>query len=191
MMERFYRWLLYKSPHLIGAMLGVYALFYTHISLAQLSHERRIKELERLTMIGLLDAESGQRAYLLTDDPLFLSQYRAGLKSLATYEPVYKRALIRRHSRRLCEQMEAVLKLKTDEMALTISTRDHKGTAAATAIVKNRVGDEYTEIIFGLLLAIRNAEAKSASPVDFWTSPNQVDIHDPSREWAAVMAIPR
>jgi adenylate cyclase len=163
-------WAACKRPHVIGAALGLYAIAFTYISMAQLTHERRLTEVERRMTFGLLYAESGQRGYLLTGDRAFLVQYRSGLNALTTYEPVYRDALVDSKSKNGCFELESLLRRKTAEMSLTIAMHDQFGQAAAIAIVDDKGGNAYTEKIYRLLLTIRNREADRVAPFQLWSS---------------------
>jgi CHASE3 domain sensor protein len=170
-----------RAAHLLCMLLGLYAIAFTYISLSQLTHERRLRDVERLLVIGLLDAESGQRAYLLTDDPLFLFQYDAGVKALDRYQPVYERALRTHDGRRIFGSVRVLLQLKKAEMNLTISTHDAVGPRHAIAIVRNMRGHGYTAEIYDLLRQIQMAEAKSFVPLELWRPPSELELHDPDR----------
>ena len=169
-----------NAPHAIAALLGLYAIVFTFLALCQQTHTRRMKELERLLTIGVLDAESGQRAYLLTNDKTFLVQYRAGVKALAAYTPLYGQTLVDDRSKGLFQDVEMLLNLKTEEMALTIRLHDRASPAAAAGVVANRVGHDYTESIYRTLLDIRRIESERVAPFQLWRAPQQVDLHDPN-----------
>ena len=162
-------------------LLGLYAIVFTYLSLSQLTHERRLREVERLLVIGLLDAESGQRAYLLTGDRQFLLQYQAGLKALNLYEPVYASALLSKDGKFLFGNVSELLEWKKAEMQLTITTYDQVGRLQAMQIVRNRRGHTYTGQIYELLRDIQLAEARKAAPFELWRTPRELDIHDPDR----------
>ncbi len=173
--------LLLRATQFVCTLLGLYAIAFTYISLSQMTHEKRLNEIERLLVIGLLDAESGERGYLLTDNPLFLDQYQAGIKALGVYEPVYRKALACSESKQLFNEVSTLLSLKRTEMQLTITTHDEVGKAAAVAMVRDLRGHSYTGEIYRLLMQIRTTEAKKAVPFELWHVPGDLDIHDPNR----------
>jgi CHASE3 domain sensor protein len=159
--------------HVIAALLGIYVIVFTYLSLCQQTHSRRLQDLESSIIIGLLDAQSGHRAYLITGDPAFLAQYRAGLKTLATFKPVYQRALVDSRSKRLYRDMDSLLSLDADEMNFTISLHDKAGTMAAIAALNDRRNDAHTGQIQSLLLEIRKIESEHVAPFQIWSAARQ------------------
>jgi CHASE3 domain sensor protein len=131
--------------------------------------------------IGLLDAESGQRGYLLTGDRAFLQQYRAGLKSIAIYAPVYEGILVDGESKAISAEVMQLLEFKRAEMRSTINAYDRKDEPAAISMVASRVGHAYTERIYSDMHRIRTLEAQRVAPFQFWKPPQEGDIQDADR----------
>lgn len=99
-------------------------------------------ELDRATrslLISLLDAETGQRGYIITGDPGYLVPYQAGLT-------VVPERLAEVEGRGIMTEKNAVTKIgvlthkKLDELAYTIDLRRDKGQAAAVAEVDSHLG---------------------------------------------------
>lgn len=173
--------MLLRITHLACALLGVYAIVFTYMSLSQCTHERRLRDVERLLLIGLLDAESGQRAYLLTNDRLFLAQYEAGTKAIELYEPLYGQALASDDGKKLFARASVLLRLKRTDMDMTIATHDNVGPEQAITIVRDLRGHQYTLQIYDVLRQIQAAEARKTVPFELWRVPSEPDIHDPNR----------
>ena len=101
-----------------------------------------IQRLER----GLLDAETGQRGYLLTNRKEYLEPYGKALKSIdddfkqldAYYgdEATPKAVLLKMH---------ALVDTKLSEMTLTISLHDQGKTAAMTEVIMSGIGKEHMD----------------------------------------------
>lgn len=172
-------------------LLGLYAIVFTYISLSQLTHERRLREVERLLVIGLLDAESGERGYLLTDNRLFLIQYEAGANAIGIYSSAYQHALRSEEGRRLYREVSVLLDLKRAEMTLTIATNDRRGPSEAVAIVRGLRGHTYTARIYDLLRRIRLAESRQIAPLEIWRMPYDFDLHDPHRMLSRTLILMR
>lgn len=171
----------HRVAQLACGLLGLYAIIFTYFALCQVTHQKRLRDVERLLTIGVLDAESGQRAYLLTDDRLFLDQYRAGLRAVDLYTPLYANALVDSESKTLYRRISALLALKRSEMELTIVTHDRISPRSAIAIVRDMRGHTYTEQIYDLLQQIESIEAQRVPPFQIWHLPEQFDIHNPNR----------
>ena len=102
----------------------------------------RIDEI-RSVIAGLLDAETGQRGYLLTRRRAYLDSYdaglvetRAGLAALAA-NPSGDQADL--------AALAEVAARKNDELARTIEVADHQGTQAALEIVLTNEGKRLME----------------------------------------------
>ena len=121
-----------------------------------------IQRLER----SLLDAETGQRGYLLTARKEYLEPYLASLasitecfKALDDYygdEAFPKTALLKMH---------AMVDTKLSELALTISLRDQGKTDAMTEVVLSGIGKEHMEGFRALtadLLQLESARVAAA-----------------------------
>ena len=108
-----------------------------------------IQRLER----SLLDAETGQRGYLLTQRKEYLEPYQASLKNITEYfkaldnyygdEAFPKTALLKMH---------AQVDTKLSELALTIRLHDEGKTSAMTEVVMSGIGKEHMDS-FRLLAA--------------------------------------
>jgi len=170
-MRQVLSWIVLKTPLWISALLGAYTLWYTHVALEPFTHEKRITDLDRLVMLGLLKAESGQRGYLLTGDRAFLEQYHEGLKGLNNYEPLYGEVLVDERSKRLFMKLEEVLRRKLDEMALTIKLREKESREAAITMFRNKCGYSCTKQVHDLRRQIRNLEKNHSSALEFLHLP--------------------
>ena len=101
-----------------------------------------IQRLER----SLLDAETGQRGYLLTSRKEYLEPYAKALKSTGDYfkslddyygdEATPKAVLLKMH---------ALVDTKLSELALTISLHDQGKTAAMNELIMSGIGKEHMD----------------------------------------------
>ncbi|WP_423761482.1 diguanylate cyclase domain-containing protein [Burkholderia sp. NLJ2] len=90
---------------------------------------------------ALKDAETGQRGYLLTDDPKYLEPYRQGTRNAVTASEALRGALANEPADLpLLEQLMHDRDAKLAEMAQTIALRDDVGHAAALAVIRTDVG---------------------------------------------------
>lgn len=99
-------------------------------------------ELDRATrslLISLLDAETGQRGFIITGDPGYLVPYQAGREAVPErLAEVEGRGIIT--EKNAVTQIGVLTHKKLDELAYTIDLRRDKGQAAAVAEVDNHLG---------------------------------------------------
>ena len=107
-----------------------------------------IQQLER----GLLEAEAGQRGYLITHRKDYLAPYQNSLRDIAESfkvmegyyrdDPEPKAVLLKMH---------AMVDTKLSELAVTIGLHDEGKTAAMTEVVMSGIGKEHMDAIRQLL----------------------------------------
>ncbi|MGU7780005.1 diguanylate cyclase domain-containing protein [Burkholderia sp. PU8-34] len=90
---------------------------------------------------ALKDAETGERGYLLTDDPKYLEPYRRGTRNVVTASAALQSALADETAGRpLLERLMRDRDLKLAEMAQTIALHNEGSRDAALAVVRTDVG---------------------------------------------------
>jgi len=102
---------------------------------------REHREVQRATMRlerSVIDAETAQRAYLLSNEPAYLREFQTYIGDAKAQMDVV-RALITPQSRVERERIEAVLRPAAEEIALLELLRA-KGAAAAVATVRTQEG---------------------------------------------------
>ncbi|MBC7530782.1 MAG: CHASE3 domain-containing protein [Oligoflexus sp.] len=108
------------------------------------SHTRQvIAEVDTLLTL-IVSAETGQRGFLLTNEPMYLATYSNSLQPLE-YELAHLKHDIADDSESLAllERMEMVLRKKMDELAVTVQLKKDGKSKEADAIVMSNVGLEY------------------------------------------------
>ncbi len=109
----------------------------------------------RVSMLGLaqsiLDAESGQRGYLLTDRKEYLQPYE---NALANIDESFKQLDLfygeKPAQREVLARLHALTDTKVSELALTIRLHDEGKVDAATELVLSDIGKEKMEAIRSL-----------------------------------------
>lgn len=122
-------------------------------------HTFEVRALLSDTAARLVDAETGQRGFLLTGDDAYLEPYRAAIKNVdqllaelrnsTADNPVQQRRL---------PELEQLIDKKLAELQRTIDLRKKDGLAAATAIVLGGEGKRWMDQIRLLLADMRNEE---------------------------------
>jgi PAS domain S-box-containing protein len=159
-----------QSPHVVGTAAGIVIAIaigtYTFSEgLAYKAAANRAAQSRRVVawveglLLRVAAAESGQRGYLLTGHPRYLTSYTAELPGIAT-ERAKTSSLAAANPEGL-RQYSVLIGFKLDEMAETIRARQSDGAAAALAIVQTDRGRETMDRIRALassLLAGEDAE---------------------------------
>ncbi len=112
----------------------------------------------------LTDMETGQRGYLLTEDPSYLQPYTDAKGRIATDIADLRVGLANRaeRERSLELQLESLAKSKQAEMERSISLRQQGYRHRAFRLVDSNEGMEYMDRARGLLSSLSVAEISSA-----------------------------
>jgi len=107
------------------------------------SHSHRVLEQLQLVLSSMQDAETGQRGFLLTGDPVYLGPYDSGRDALAQHLGALS-ALTRENpaQQETIESMRPLVLAKLEEMGRTVALRQSgpQGAEAARAIVMGGEG---------------------------------------------------
>jgi CHASE3 domain sensor protein len=109
----------------------------------------------------LTDMETGQRGYLLTEDPAYLQPYTGGKSAIGTHFASLRSGLANRteHERSLELQLESLAVSKQAEMERTIVLRQQGYRHRAFALVDTNEGREYMDGFRGLVSSLSSAES--------------------------------
>src|SRR5229473_786240 len=121
-------------------------------------HSSEVRALLADTAARLVDAETGQRGFLLTGDETYLEPYHAAIKNvnhLVTY--LSNSTTDNPHQQKRILELEPLIEKKLAELQRTIDLRKTQGLAAANAVV---LGDMQEEE--GHLQALRTLEMTHA-----------------------------
>ena len=116
----------------------------------------------------LTDMETGQRGYLLTDDPSYLQPYTDAKGRIGTDFAGLRLGLANRaeRERSLESQLESLADSKQAEMERTISFRQQGYRHRAFMLVDSNEGMEYMDRARGLLSSLSVAEASNFARLD-------------------------
>ncbi|GLK85617.1 sensor histidine kinase [Ancylobacter defluvii] len=133
-------------------LLGLIALagvVVTNVWLVQRTQDyvTEVTELRRLRAAGvdlrsrLQDAETGQRGFLITDDPNYLQPYNDALANLAGYmDRLTKAAEAMPELRPRIEQLAGIINARLDELRQTVELAQQDQRQAAIGIVRSDRG---------------------------------------------------
>lgn len=116
----------------------------------------------------LTDMETGQRGYLITEDPAYLKPYADGKSRIGTHFASLRSGLANRteRERSLESQFESLASSKQAEMERTISLRQQGYRHRAFMLVDTNEGKDYMDGARGLVSSLSSAESSSFARFD-------------------------
>jgi PAS domain S-box-containing protein len=124
-------------------------------------HSHQVREQTDALMRDLLDAETGQRGYVLTGEPAYLAPYERG-RLAATSDLDRLRALMADSPEQLArlDRIEALVQEKIAELTGIVAVRRAHGLDAALPLVTNDVGQELMDRIRARVDELQNEESR-------------------------------
>lgn len=166
LLRRTFTWLTVVS--LLPIVVAVVVSGYITYRYNALLKETRTRVADTLTvttaiddlMLGLVDAETGQRGYLITGDDDYLGPYRAATEQLST-EVAKLRRLVAADPDQLArlDRIAALTDGKLVEISSTIKVRRNEGFDAARTIVESNEGKDTMDRIRAEVGAMRERES--------------------------------
>ena len=157
------------APALLGFMAWNAYLAVNHLKqtqkIAALTLESSTIQADISSVLrDLTDMETGQRGYLLTDNPSYLQPYADAKDRIGTDLANLRVGLANRaeRERSLESQLESLAKSKQAEMERSIGLREQGYRHRAFMLVDSNEGMEYMDSARGLLSALSLAETRSA-----------------------------
>ena len=127
------------------------------------SARKQSYEVQRMideTSARLVDAETGQRGYLLTGNEAYLEPYRGAIRSLdQTMGQLKELTSDEPKQQRHVQALEPLVKKKLAELQTTINLRKSKGLAAANAVVLAGSGKQWMDQIRVVLKEMADEES--------------------------------
>ena len=112
------------------------------------------------TLVRLVDAETGQRGYLLTGDEAYLAPYHAAIQNLDQATRHLKDLISDNpNQQKRLQAIEPIIEMKLAEMQRTIDLRKQKGSIAANEIVVTGSGKAWMDQIRTLTSEMANEES--------------------------------
>ncbi len=136
-------WALTAIFALLVVVAGTLAWVFALEQSAQSQAIRTSRSIESLlsAQVALLNAETGQRGYLLTGDPAYLESYNRGLRDFPEAVENMRRTMLRLpNAATEIAELSRLANQKIDELARTIATFDTGDRAGALALVRTDAG---------------------------------------------------
>jgi PAS domain S-box-containing protein len=112
------------------------------------------------TAARLVDAETGQRGYLLTGDEAYLEPYRGAIKSLGQVMNHLKSLVADDPDQvKHAQELEPLVERKLEELQLTIDLRRKEGLPAANKVVQQGFGKKVMDNIRAVFAEMSDAES--------------------------------
>src|ERR1700733_8843581 len=139
--------------------------------------EDTLLSLERVLSVAR-DAETGQRGFLLTGDSRYLDPYYAAIASLSQRVAVLRNKLSDDPAgTRQLDELQRLIRAKTDELTKTIDLDRGGSHAAAIALVLTGQGKQFMDLIRTQIAQLQVAQARvlaaqlqTQSDARLWTS---------------------
>lgn len=142
----------------IGVALATYGTTeqYQH-TINALNNEKAIEDTASSLFLALVNAETGQRGYIITGNASYLAPYQSALVSINETDSSLKNLTSKDLGlSSYYSQLQPLIKDKLSEMNYTIGLRQHQGFAAAEAVVNTGHGKVYMDEIRGVVSNITN-----------------------------------
>jgi CHASE3 domain sensor protein len=108
---------------------------------------------------AMTDAETGQRGYVITGDPMFLDSYKSGTSEVGQQvKSVRELTRDNPHQQKRLDELEPLVALKLQEMQHVIDLRNSQGADAAIKFVQNAQGKKTMDQIRQLLAEMDREE---------------------------------
>lgn len=141
------------------------------VETANLTHAYEVRDSSRSVLQNLLDAETGQRGYIITKRAAYLAPYQQSvadlnsdlqtLRLLTAGDPGQSEAV---------EQTQELVKDKLNELVTTITLVTNGDARAAVAIVSRDTGKRHMDRIRSILSKIVDAETAAVASKHHWFS---------------------
>ena len=141
---------------LVSANVGTYRLTTGFIALShERHHAQEILEHTQLLLAQVVDAETGQRGYLITGNPAYLEPYNAALPRVnAALAQLVDLTKNDPEQRLQMEQFQQLIATKLGELRATIDLRRQRGPEAAQRMVATNLGKGTMDAMRGLASAM-------------------------------------
>ena len=134
---------------------------------ALVAHTLRVRASAYVLLTLVQDAETGQRGFLLTEDPSYLVPYHDGAdNAISALDELDRLTRDDVADREAVSTLRRLVPSKLAELAATIATHDRAGEAAALAIVKNNSGNNYMTEIRQRVAEIQDEESRTLGAED-------------------------
>lgn len=139
---------------LAAAAASLFLVRSVDTQLTDIANTYEVRRQARELVIALVDAETGQRGYLITQDAVYLQPYEL---AMATLDTTYRNLvdLIKDNPSQLqqIEPLAALIERKQEEMSGTIDLASRGQLSAALAIIRSDTGQELMTQLRGAIRA--------------------------------------
>jgi methyl-accepting chemotaxis protein len=150
-------------PISVVLVTGLVLTQWTHGLLTQhrtlVVHTHEVIEMAKDVLIGLVDAETGQRGYLLSGDPAYLRPYELARGRLVVMEATLT-GLVQDNTDQVARvgRLSQLIRRKLDELSLALPARQQRGYDAAAALVAGGDGQATMDAIRAEIGGLTEAE---------------------------------
>lgn len=137
---------------LAAAAASLFLVRTVDSQLVDIGNTYEVRRQARELMLAVVDAETGQRGYLLTYDPSYLDPYNKAVASIdSTYRELLRLVDANQSQRLRLDKLDPALAAKRAEMARTIELMSAGDVANAMALLRSDEGKSLMDTIRGTL----------------------------------------
>jgi signal transduction histidine kinase len=162
-----FKWKLTSGLAAATAILLVVA-FMSYSSLVQSAEDRQrvlhtyqvIGKLDEVR-IGMTDAETGERGYILTGEDSYLEPYLHGLSAVnRSIEQVRKLTADNANQQHALDRLEPIIAMRLSELRERVEVRRKQGLTAGITAVREGAGREYMDQIRAAVASMKSEEER-------------------------------
>jgi signal transduction histidine kinase len=130
----------------------------------RVAHTRDVRDALAATLLHLVDAETGQRGYIITGRRQYLVPFAAGTTAVASDLAALRRLTTDDSAqRRRVDRLASLAYLKQAELVATVRLREQAGLAAAARVVDTDHGKATMDSVRAVVAAMDAAERRALS----------------------------
>lgn len=135
----------------------------------KLTHAYEVRDSSRSVLQNLLDAETGQRGYMITRRVTYLEPYRDAAQNLsADLQKLHNLTINNGEQRKAVDRVRGLVTAKLNELAATVSLVSRGESSAALALVSSDKGKAQMDSIRAILSDIVAVETSSLDSRRHW-----------------------
>jgi diguanylate cyclase (GGDEF)-like protein len=147
------------SISIVGSILTFKLESYGDEKLSWVIHTHNVIASSEKLLSCMKDAETGQRGYLLTQEVMYLEPYYTGISNALKYFQDLKiQSQDNIDQQKALEHIDKSIKLKLDELALTVELVQYDNLSQALRVVKENRGKDYMDDLRSDLTQFINIE---------------------------------
>jgi methyl-accepting chemotaxis protein len=164
----------------VGALLSLRSHYLLRHDRELVVHSFEVIRAADQVLIGSLDAETGQRGFVITGEQAFLAPYEHAANEAIPAALAQLKNLVGDNAQQLAliQTLKQITEPKLEEMKLTVATRRLQGFAAAQSLVAERTGKDAMDRIRAVTQQIEYSEQQllTARSTEVWHDEQRIIV---------------